>query len=606
MENKKPIAGSRSEKPKQTIPSNIIYYPVRLTNGFELHTSELDQHYSPLPKGRRPFLGTWARFTGFENGIARAIINMPDENEHKLHFNITGRNEAADIEGSIVESQEITSSERTSSDETNSERTNSERTDSQRTNSQKPSSERINSERTDSQKPNSERTSSEETDSERTSSERPNSERTSSDETNSERTNSERTDSQRTNSERPSSEGIDSESTNSERTDSERTNSGRTDSERTGCKIADPTDFYFIGIHCNCGMPDGKLCKHAYYGLRSLMSYQPKMDFLFLYWPNLTTVVKGHSKFLNVKADPYSMTIEVNSSRWGTIFLPGKKFSAIQTETLQGQRPAALVPETQGNRLVAGYCLVYTFDHSERKLNHLPLLIPYSGITSRDNGKIVAFKKFIKTIDEEQGLNFTENQLKLNRLSREMYEVALGEKMLKEIDVEQREEAKAEMFRLWKEAVKLVFTEHFQHKYCTFGLSDVKQKIRKSQMQPCFMSVCSPIVSFTLKVKQDYFTLELALFKENKQLNPQFNKFNLFVTDGIFHYPSASLLDDTVIQNMKNNWNRITILKLHFRQFHQQSLQKLSECYTVMYYPEKNKNKKPYNFEDVLKDAGIV
>jgi hypothetical protein len=331
MENKKPIAGSRSEKPKQTIPSNIIYYPVRLTNGFELHTSELDQHYSPLPKGRRPFLGTWARFTGFENGIARAIINMPDENEHKLHFNITGRNEAADIEGSIVESQEITSSERTSSDETNSERTNSERTDSQRTNSQKPSS-----------------------------------------------------------------EGIDSESTNSERTDSERTNSGRTDSERTGCKIADPTDFYFIGIHCNCGMPDGKLCKHAYYGLRSLMSYQPKMDFLFLYWPNLTTVVKGHSKFLNVKADPYSMTIEVNSSRWGTIFLPGKKFSAIQTETLQGQRPAALVPETQGNRLVAGYCLVYTFDHSERKLNHLPLLIPYSGITSRDNGKIVAFKNLSK------------------------------------------------------------------------------------------------------------------------------------------------------------------------------------------------------------------
>src|ERR1700753_2565991 len=63
-----------------------------------------------------------------------------------------------------------------------------------------------------------------------------------------------------------------------------------------------------LHLGCECRMPGGKLCRHAYYGVGHLLKYDGKFDLKEFYWPGLNDQ-KKINKFLKIRSAGSYMTI---------------------------------------------------------------------------------------------------------------------------------------------------------------------------------------------------------------------------------------------------------------------------------------------------------
>ncbi|MDB5122510.1 MAG: hypothetical protein JWP94_639 [Mucilaginibacter sp.] len=355
-----------------------------------------------------------------------------------------------------------------------------------------------------------------------------------------------------------------------------------------------------LDIACTCGMPDGKLCRHAYMGLHS-MAWHQYLDLERFYWPGFTNDEKIKVKFLDTEVSKGWIAVKPKA-KYGNIFKSTIGF--VGDKQLSIRERSKLQNIISGGQEVIGYCLAYNIGNYGNSL--LPALVPCLGLTSKNNKNIVSFKQFGRADKPIHNINYTANQQLLNDIGYKQYGIAKTYDNLG--GEEKRNEGaklKQQVLNLWEQAIPLLLNEKYNYIYYLYWLKYLKDKPRKTEMQNCRYSLDRPVLSFTLKFHQDHFSLTAVVFVDGNPL--KFNhKPHLFVFDEVTElcYLMPSVQDDDLLIWIFSHNNRLTILKEHFIEFHQSLLENLSRSYEV-FYDNKAGKKIKYELKTVLFDSGI-
>lgn len=348
-----------------------------------------------------------------------------------------------------------------------------------------------------------------------------------------------------------------------------------------------------LDLACTCGMPDGKLCHHAYMGLHSL-AWHRYLDLDRYYWPGLTADDRVKNKFLVTEVTKTWISVKPKV-KYGNIYKSAIGFKG--EKSLSIEKPVQPEFKASGGKEAMAYCLAHNTGNHSNLL--LPVLIPCWGLTGKDNNQIVSFKQFSRQDKPINNISYTSNQQRLNDLSFKQYAIAKkfdalpGEEKKNELP-----NAKQALLTLWQQAIPLLLNEQYNYAYYTYWLKYLKDKPRKADMQYCRYSLERPVLSFVLKFHQDHFSLTAIVSVNGKPLKFKY-KPHLFVFDDITKlcYLMPSVQDDNLLMWMLSGNNKLTVLKAHFREFHDTFLAKISSFYLVLYTDPKSKKAVPYSFE---------
>jgi hypothetical protein len=353
-----------------------------------------------------------------------------------------------------------------------------------------------------------------------------------------------------------------------------------------------------LDVACTCGMPEGKLCYHAYMGLHSLAWYH-YLELDRYYWPGLTADDRVKNKFLITEVTKTWISVKPKA-KYGNIYKSAIGFKG--EKNLSIKKPVRLEFTAMGGKEAIAYCLAYNTGCHSNLL--LPSLIPCLGLTSKNNREIVSFKQFNRQDKPIDHISYTSNQELLNDISFKQYAIA---KAYDDLPGEEKKNelphAKQALLTLWEEAIPLLLNEKYNYAYYTYWLKYLKDKPRKADMRDCRYSLEKPVLSFSLKFHQDHFSLSAIVSVNGKPL--RFNsKPHLFVFDEItkLYYLMPSVQDDNMLMWVLSNNNRLTVLKSHFREFHDAFLAKISSFYLVVYTSPNSKKTVPYSYEMILNE----
>ncbi len=354
-----------------------------------------------------------------------------------------------------------------------------------------------------------------------------------------------------------------------------------------------------LHIACTCGMPDEKLCYHAYMGLNRIM-WRDYLDFQIYYWPGYESDESIRKKFLKVDVSKERIFVEPKL-RYGNIFRPDIGFTDNKHLTIQ-EKPVSPEKELMGNRPVIAYCLAYSFGGYFGA--HLPTLIPCLGLTGKDDKLVVSFQQFSRKDKPVNQIVYNSNQQQLNEISFNQYAIA---KRYDDLPNEEKRtglpNAKQAIFALWHQAIPLLLNEKYNYRYYTYWLKYLKDKPRKADMRDCKYSLESPVLSFLLKFHQDHFSFVAVVSVNGSPLQFDY-KPHFFVFDdktGLC-YLMPSVQDDDLLMWVLSNNKRLTVLKTHFKEFHDTFLAKVSSFYPVLFVDPKSQKAVPYNFETIFNE----
>ena len=351
--------------------------------------------------------------------------------------------------------------------------------------------------------------------------------------------------------------------------------------------------FTELDVACTCGMPEKKLCYHAYMGLYSI-AWLHYLELDRFYWPGINADDSIRNKFLIT--DIHKDWISVKPKpHYGNIFKSAIGFKG--DKHLSIKEPASIVNAVSGGKEAIAYCLAYNVGNQSN--SHLPVLIPCLGITSKSNKDVVSFKQFGRRDNPITNIAYTPNEQQLNDISLQQYEIvkcinnSAGEGKNHEMV-----ETKQAMLTLWEQVIPLLLNEKYNYRYYTYWLKYLKDKPRKTDMRDCIYSLERPVLSFLLKFHQDHFSLTAIVSINGNALKFDY-KPHLFVFDDItgLCYLMATVQDDNLLMWMLSNNGRLTVMKEHFVEFHNTFLAKLNSCYTVSFSDAVAKKIVPYNFE---------
>ena len=352
-----------------------------------------------------------------------------------------------------------------------------------------------------------------------------------------------------------------------------------------------------LHIACTCGMPEDKLCYHAYMGLYS-MTWRDYLDLGMYYWPGYESDDKIKNKFLHIEISKDRIFVEPKF-RYGNIFKPNIGFEDNKHLFLQepNAKPESIVV---GSRQVIAYCLGYSF--AGYYCSQLPMLMPCLGLTSKDDKKVVSFHQFIRKDKPVSNIVYTSNQQLLNEISSNQHVLVLR------YDERPRNEREIEIFKikqgmldLWQQAIPLLLNEKYTYAYYTYWLKYLRAKPRKAEMSVCNYATDQPVLSFILKFHQDHFSFVASVSVNGNTLKFDYKPhFFVFDENTDLCYLMASVQDDDLLMWVLSNNKRLTILKEHFTEFHEKFLERVSSCYTVLFMDHKSKKTVPYNFKVIL------
>jgi len=351
-----------------------------------------------------------------------------------------------------------------------------------------------------------------------------------------------------------------------------------------------------LDVACTCGMPEGKLCYHAYMGLYSI-AWQHYLELDRFYWPGISADDRIRDKFLITDVHKDWILVKAKP-QYGNIFKSTIGFNG--DKHLSINEPAGVIYAISGGKEAVGYCLAYNLGNQSN--SHLPVLMSCLGITSKNNKELVSFKQFGRRDKPFTNITYTPNQQQLNDISFQQYDIARqqysssGEEKKQEIL-----EAKQAMLTLWQQALPLLLNEKYNYRYYTYWLKYLKDRPRKTDIRDCKYSLERPVLSFLLKFHQDHFSLTAIVAVNGNVLKFDY-KPHLFVFDETTElcYLMTSVQDDELLMWMLSNNRRLTILKEHFVEFHDTFLAKLSSCYKVAFTDPMSKKTVPYSFETAI------
>jgi hypothetical protein len=350
-----------------------------------------------------------------------------------------------------------------------------------------------------------------------------------------------------------------------------------------------------LDIACTCGMPDRNLCYHAYMGLHSL-TWHHYLDFDRYYWPGFTADEKVKDKFLTTEVTKNWISVKTKA-KYGNIFKSTIGFEDIDKFPLV--KPAMVTTLPTGGQQVIAYCLTYNVgSHSNL---HLPILMPCLGVTSKHNEEVVSFKQFNRRDKPITGVTYNVNQQQLNEISTQQYDISIRHYGLTG-DGKKQEAAKAkhEMLNLWERAIPLLLNEKYNYRYYTYWFKYLKDKPRKADMRNCRYSLERPVLSFILKFHQDHFSFVAVVSVNGRSL--KFNyKPHLFVFDETTElcYLMPSVQNDDLLMWVLSGNKRLTVLREHFKEFHNTFLNNVSSFYPVLFIDPKSQKAVPYSFANI-------
>jgi hypothetical protein len=134
----------------------------------------------------------------------------------------------------------------------------------------------------------------------------------------------------------------------------------------------------------------------------------------------------------------------------------------------------------------------------------------------------------------------------------------------------------------------------------TYWFKYLKDKPRKADMRNCRYSLERPVLSFILKFHQDHFSFVAVVSVNGRSL--KFNyKPHLFVFDETTElcYLMPSVQNDDLLMWVLSGNKRLTVLREHFKEFHNTFLNNVSSFYPVLFIDPKSQKAVPYSFANI-------
>jgi hypothetical protein len=329
-----------------------------------------------------------------------------------------------------------------------------------------------------------------------------------------------------------------------------------------------------LHVACTCSMPDEKLCLHAYIGLYHL-TWSHKLDLSPWYWPEYDNNEKVQQRYLDIQVAKNDITARAKPP-FGHLFRPVNKlngFPVIQQlpdTPLHGQHPM------RGNRPVLAFCIGY--GRASAGMGQLPVLFACRAQTTVDNLLLNSFTE-ITSVGETDGLaTISSNQLCLLEIVAEM-------RQLLSYEINNRANIKSTMLLLWEKALSILVNEPYTYLFNPYKLVYKNGSIaalNQSFISPCRFFVSRPVLHFVIRINKDYLSLSAALSLNGKEvkLNHKPELFAVEMETGCY-YLAPSVEADDWLNWMYTRHNRITVLKVHFADFHGMLLSDLADQFPV-------------------------
>ncbi|RZK10781.1 MAG: hypothetical protein EOO43_19925 [Flavobacterium sp.] len=272
-------------------------------------------------------------------------------------------------------------------------------------------------------------------------------------------------------------------------------------------------------ISCSVDTDESYLSRYAYFALHKLMYINDYCNFKRYYWPDFFTSRNGGSKYLTIINDRNGLDITFKPN-YSFFVKPGQEL-IMPTIEPKFNRPLMIfmdkkvVINQQHNGI--GFCLADTYLKSCHS-NHLPFLIPYSGVLTQKKNAVKTFTSFVTSETNEDISQFSPMQIELYKICVRMGlitailkpEYECTEEKLAIIKAETLKRFK-EMLTLWQDAFPYLIHQPLTHHYFTYGLRNIRKKPRKMDMKPCTFGYEVPKICFLWKDKGEYYELDYRI-----------------------------------------------------------------------------------------------
>jgi hypothetical protein len=359
-----------------------------------------------------------------------------------------------------------------------------------------------------------------------------------------------------------------------------------------------------LEISCDCGMPEGKLCMHAYFALRRIIgSNNIEADLSGFYWADISKLAGSKEMYLDISPRDHAITIKPQK-QFGEIYRPQIGFKHFIVEKIKCNSILPPTKKQKGRRPVIGYCIV---SPHRRDTVTLPILVPLWGLTDVADKRIVTFKDYLidKPVPEEVKLSPVQQQL--NKICEQMWllESAPADYFDRVQGFAQHKEL---IFGLWQQAFESllssernVFVEwRWLHRITTV-------KPTRARCHHLHLSAGKVSVSFLLTEQEDYYLLEPRVLNSDGSemiINNDTPRFFVSSYTHLYSYLLPSVQDSDLLEQLFETDNRLTIIKRHFAEFEQKYLKRLSECYEVSFKALATKKREQYKY-GVIKPVWI-
>jgi hypothetical protein len=350
-------------------------------------------------------------------------------------------------------------------------------------------------------------------------------------------------------------------------------------------------------VSCSVDTHEAYLSRHAYLALNRLIHFDDHYDFDKYYWPGFFDTKTGKSKYLTVINDRQGLDVFLKP-KYSSFYKPEQKL----IYPLNDKRDKVRVNLKQAKESIAGengetigYCLADTLLRSWHS-NHLPFLIPYSGLLTNKKEAVKTYLNFIRDQDNLPILDYTPVQQKLNQLCFKMMELALIKSPEYQSTEKEREDIKRDnirrrdkVFLLWQQAIPLLECQLFANHYHTLGMKNVIGKPRKKDMPVCSFSMEVPTICFLWLDQGDYYELRLRFKVGKKVFIPERRNVTFFISaknDPKMFYLLETLTDYTVLTYFEERKLNISVLKSHYQQYFKGFKEQLAKVYEFIERPK--------------------
>ncbi|TFF29708.1 hypothetical protein [Mucilaginibacter psychrotolerans] len=309
-----------------------------------------------------------------------------------------------------------------------------------------------------------------------------------------------------------------------------------------------------LNVACTCGMPNEKLCYHAFIGLHSMCWLTEGFDFQEIYWPGYYNSAKA-KKFLEIELGKQRINVSTKPE-FGTIYRSVLQFPDDQPPVLTNPTDQMLAIKP-GDTAIYAYAVCFATGRFRNR--HFPLLLPFYGVTSKDGSKVVSFSRFILPDKLPVKAN-GDQQNQLDDYSKSLYGIIKPLSIAENHSKKTWEAAKQTIFETWQSILPLLIDYPYNQSYHLYWLKHLRERPMKMFMRDCRYSLERPFLAFDLTYRKEYFNLSVNVIVGSK-LIPVTHKPNLFVFDEETHtaFLMNSIQDDELLIWMMDNKNKLTV-----------------------------------------------